>query len=111
MTKPIKDEMEIMTRDWLKVELEPGILQLTKINSIPLLKELIAYNEDGNFDRVIAFMLCILQDTEMHKIKVDEEKEVQSYDNFFNKKLFTNNSNKDSKKLTLRDFWEKIEKE
>lgn len=111
MTKQIKEEMEIMCRDWLKTELEPGILQLTKINSIPLLKELIAYNEDGNFDRVIAFMLCILQDTEMHKIKVSEEKEVNQYDNFFNKKLFTNGSNRDSKKLTIRDFWEKIEQE
>lgn len=88
MTKPIKVELEIMTRDWLKTELEPGIMQLTKINSIPLLKELIAYDGDRNTDRAIAFMLCILQDTEMHQIKVAERK-VITRDKFFDKRLYT----------------------
>ena len=88
MTQQIKDELEIMCRDWLKEELEPGVLQLTKICSIPLLKELIAYNRDGNFDRVIAFMICILQEIEMHKITMSEAKEESTADNFFNLKLF-----------------------
>lgn len=89
MTKFIKDEIEIMTRDWLKTEIDSGVMQLTKIMSIPLLKELIAYNSDGNFDRVIAFMLCILQDTELHKVKIEEKITIQR-DTFFDKKLFTN---------------------
>lgn len=87
MSKPIKDELEIMTRDWLKTELEPGVMQLTKISSIPLLKELIAYDGERNTDRAIAFMLCILQDTEMHRIRVQEKQEIKR-DDFFNRKLF-----------------------
>ena len=88
MTKQIKDTIEIWTRDWLKTELEPGVLQLTKIYSIPLLKELISYNSDGNFDRVIAFMLCIMQELDMHKIIVDEKEKELDIDPFFAKKLF-----------------------
>lgn len=87
MSKPIKDELEIMTRDWLKTELEPGVMQLTKICSIPLLKELIAYDGERNTDRVIAFMLTILQDAEMHLIRVAEKKEIKR-DDFFKKQLF-----------------------
>lgn len=87
MTKQIKSELEIMTRDWLKTELEPGVLQLTKICSIPLLKELIAYDGERNTDRVIAFMLTILQDAEMHLIRASEKKEIKR-DDFFKKQLF-----------------------
>jgi len=91
MTNQIKDAIEIMTRDWLKTELEPGKLQLTKIPSIPLLKELIGYNKDGNFDRVIAFMLVMMQDLEMHKIQVEEPQlDVDEVDNFFTRQLFVN---------------------
>lgn len=88
MTTQIKEQIEIWTRDWLKTELEPGIMQLTKIHSIPLIKELIGYNADGNFDRVIAFMLCIMQNLDMHKIVVDEHEAVADIDPFFQKKLF-----------------------
>lgn len=87
MTKPIKAELEIMVRDWLKEETEPGIMQLTKILSIPLLKELIAYDGERNTDRFIAFALCILQDVEMFRIKAEEKKEIKR-DNFFDRRLF-----------------------
>lgn len=87
MSKPIKEELEIMLRDWLKTELEDGIMQLTKICSIPLLKELIAYDGERNTDRVIAFGLCILQDTEMFRVRAQEKKEIKR-DSFFNKKLY-----------------------
>lgn len=87
MSNTIKDEIEIMTRDWLKQEESPGVLQLTKICSIPLLKELIAYNKDGNFDRVIAFMLCMMQNLEMHHVKEAAIIE-ESIDDFFNRKLY-----------------------
>lgn len=88
MTIQIKEQIEIWTRDWLKTELEPGIMQLTKINSIPLLKELISYTPEGNFDRVIAFMLCIMQNLDMHRIIVEATKELVEIDPFFTKKLF-----------------------
>lgn len=88
MTKQIKDELEIKVRDWLKQEIEDGIMQLTKICSIPLLKELISYNRDGNFDRFISFSLCILQDLEMHRVVVEEEKQTIAIESFFDKKFF-----------------------
>lgn len=88
MSKTIKESIEIMARDWLKTELEPGIMQLTKIYSKPLLDELIAYNVDGNFDRVIAFMLCIMQDLDMHRVVVSEAVDELDIDPFFKKQLF-----------------------
>jgi len=46
--------------------------------SEPLLEELISYNRDGNFDRVIAFMLVMLFKEELHNLHIkkarDEEK-------------------------------------
>lgn len=87
MTKPIKAELEIMVRDWLKEETDTGIMQLTKIMSIPLLKELVAYDGERNTDRFIAFSLCILQDVEMFRIRAEEKKEIKR-DNFFNRQLF-----------------------
>lgn len=90
MTNQIKDAIEIMTRDWLKTELEPGKLQLTKIASIPLLKELIGYNKDGNFDRVIAFMLVMMQDMELWQVSVEEAIKEEDVDDFFNRRLFIN---------------------
>lgn len=88
MNIQIKEQIEIFTRDWLKTELSPGIMQLTKINSIPLLKELISYNSEGNFDRVIAFMLIIMQDLDMHAVTVEEAREDLDIDPFFERKLF-----------------------
>ena len=71
----IKDQCEIYSRDWLYTERDDidgkKIFNFHTIKSIPLLKELIAYDGEVNTDRVIAFMLCILQTKELHKIHVD----------------------------------------
>lgn len=68
MVKLIKDAGETMIRDWLLEEYEPGRQNARKIFSIPLLKELIGYDRnDGNFDRHIAFMLCMLHNLEVQK--------------------------------------------
>ena len=58
------------------------------IYSKPLLKELINYNKIGNFDRVIALMLCIVQLTQMHKIVVSKKEEEVEKDPFFERQLF-----------------------
>lgn len=71
----IKDQCELYLKQWLYDEREVDgkkILNLHTIKSIPLLKELVAYDKDGNYDRVIAFMLCILQTKELHRIHVEE---------------------------------------
>ncbi len=68
----IKDMCELYTKDWLYSEREDinGVKKFNfhYIKSIALLKELIAYDIEGNYDRVIALMLCILQTKELHKI-------------------------------------------
>ena len=93
--KDIKTEVEIIGRDWLNRKVgknEDGTnkLQLQYIYSKPLLRELIAYNETGNFDRVIAFLLAVLQAKQMHKIIVESAK-APVIDPFFSRKLFSNN--------------------
>lgn len=93
----IKDQCELYLRQWLYEERDNidgnKILNLHTIKSIPLLKELIAYDRDTNTDRVIAFMLCILQSKEMHRIHVNSfrDKGYFETDSFFTKKFFTKN--------------------
>lgn len=70
----IKDMCELYLKDWLYTERDidgKKVFNFHTIKSIALLKELIAYDMEGNYDRVIALMLCILQTKELHKIHVD----------------------------------------
>jgi len=92
----IKDQCELYLRKWLYEEREINgqkLLNLYSIKSIPLLKELINYDREGNYDRVIAFMLCILQTHELHKVTIETEfnKPLTEIDNFFKKPLFQKN--------------------
>lgn len=86
MTKQIKSELEIYTRDWLLQERGDGKLNLHMIYSMPLIEELIRYNETGNFDRVISFMLVILHRLQNHKIKVQAvQEETKAQDPFLSR--------------------------
>ena len=87
MTDNIKQELEIYFRDWLTTSRGDGQLNLHTIYSKPLLRELIAYNKDGNFDRVIAVMLMNFNRLNHLNIKVKEAKKKQ-VDPFFNRRLF-----------------------
>ena len=97
MSKPLKTYGEELIKMWL---LEPyeadGLLNLHKIRSIGLLKELIAYNNYGNFDRAMAFMMVMYHSEEVKKIKVEKEKKISTiYDQgFWNKNLFSRRSKK-----------------
>jgi len=93
MSEPIKRQAEIYLRDWLLEkrgdgENDEGIFNLHRIYSVPLIKELISYNKDGNFDRAIALMLCILHSHENHKINLDEQFDSELTDPFWRKPLF-----------------------
>lgn len=88
MSKQIKEELEIYLNNWLLEEVEEGKLNLHFVNSAPLLKELIGYNDDGNFDRVISLMLVIAQKQQMHRIIAKQKVEAQRSSNFFDRKLF-----------------------
>jgi hypothetical protein len=83
MTKQVKDELEVYTRQHLLEDAGNGRLNLNNIYSIPLLEELIHYNRDGNFDRVIAFMLVVLHRQINYNKKVEAVKSTRDIDPFF----------------------------
>lgn len=98
MSTQVKNEVEIYLREWLLTSIGDGKLQLHTIKSIPLLKELISYNVAGNFDRVIALMLGIIQLIQVRNVEIDEKREKASTEesdqgdeinpDFFSRKLF-----------------------
>lgn len=88
MVDAIKDWAERELRDWLKQEYSPGKQNLTRILSIPLLQELLAYNNKGNFDRVIALMMVMIYKKELHKVHIKEKKQIERGDAFFKTPLF-----------------------
>lgn len=89
MAKNIKSWGELRIRDWLNEEYEPGKKNLTKIMSEPLLEELIAYNDKGNFDRVMAFMMVMIYREELHHIKVKDIEEDSKSRYLFPSSIFT----------------------
>lgn len=95
MSTSVKKEAEIYLREWLMTPIGDGKLQLHTIKSIPLLKELISYNDKGNFDRVIALMLAVIQLIQMRPIVIDSLKEDKKEEkdplDFFNRKMFKTN--------------------
>ncbi len=78
---------ELLAKNWLEEEISPGILQLTKLRSIALIKELIAYDRDGNFDRVRAFMAVLYarEETFRYAPDVAEKVKMLSEDPFWNR--------------------------
>ena len=75
MNKPIKDWGEGLIKEWLNEEYAPGKKNLTKILSEPLLEELVAYNDDGNFDRVMAYMMVMIHREQLHHVHVKKQKD------------------------------------
>lgn len=78
MSDKIKDAGEKYIKQWLLDERDydeddRAILNLDTINDPALLEELILYNRKGNFDRVMAFMMIMLQ--------LADEDEQKEYDN------------------------------
>lgn len=84
---------ELLVRDYLIEEYAPGKLNLTKILSVPLLKELIMYDKTGNFDRVRAFMSCMyaVQETYMIQAKAVKVKKSLAQDPFFERSYANRN--------------------
>lgn len=97
MNVQLKDAGEKYIKDWLlevRDHDENGnpILNLETIYSIGLLEELIQYNRKGNFDRVMAFMMCMFQsqEDELGKEYVDNKNNkvqdvIDLMDKFFKK--------------------------
>jgi hypothetical protein len=75
MSKEIKAYCMGLIRDWLLEEYDEGRFNTSKIYSINLLKEMLYYNDTGNFDRIIAFALCILHNKEIHRVRVEKHED------------------------------------
>jgi hypothetical protein len=88
MVPAIKEQAEIWAKDWLLEEDGEGSYNLTKIYDKFLLKQLIGYDDERNFDAVISFLLAILMKREMINIK-PKDKDEEVSDKFFTQKLFT----------------------
>ena len=82
MPVKIQEELQILARDWLNEGIGDGLKNLNKIYSVGLLKELIMYNDTGNFDRVIAFLLTIANRMQHHHVKISAAKEETKNDWF-----------------------------
>lgn len=90
-----QSEVMFLVKEYLEEPLpdNSGLLYLHTIKSIPLLKELIAYNDTGNFDRVISFMILLVYDAQLFNIKVKEAKEKKKRDYFFQRLHLGKNGN------------------
>jgi hypothetical protein len=88
MNKEIKMFGEGGIKDYLIEEYSPGQMNLLKIYSEPLLEELINYNENGNFDRVMAFMMVILYRKELFNVQVKSREKDIMKNQLFSKPLY-----------------------
>jgi hypothetical protein len=82
MTKEYKEYGEMLIKQWLLEpvdETNPEFLNMHKLRIQPLLKELIAYNDEGNFDRAMAFMMVLYYVQEIRKISAEPIREVKSF--------------------------------
>lgn len=82
MTKELKIYGENLIKTWLiepVTDVEPDFLNMHKLRSQPLLKELIAYHAEGNFDRVSAMMMLMYFIQELRKVSAEPEKNVYSF--------------------------------
>lgn len=89
MNKDTKLELETYLAEWLLEPNTEGVPNYKFIYDKALLKELISYNDEGNFDRVIALMLIIIYKIQLTKITIQKRKE-QVQDSFFTRPLFIN---------------------
>jgi len=82
MSKPLKIWGIGLLKDWLIEEYAPGRKNLTKIFSEALLEELIAYNDNGNFDRVMAMIQIMIYLRELYSVTVKKNKETEKFSLF-----------------------------
>tara|TARA_R110002073_G_scaffold237786_1_gene398829 strand:- start:5007 stop:7142 length:2136 start_codon:yes stop_codon:yes gene_type:complete len=92
MSSPLKRYGEELIKMWLLETYgqDESLMNLHKIRSQGLLKELIAYNPNDNFDRVMAFMMVMYHIEEVKKHTVEKEKKISTIhdQDFWNKTLF-----------------------
>jgi hypothetical protein len=88
MTKHIKDEVSLYLRDWLMQDRGEGLKNYHFVYFPGLLKELISYYDGGNFDRIIAMLLVIVQRMSHYRTKIENKEKVVPFNGFFEERLF-----------------------
>jgi len=86
-SKGPKAELEVYLRDWLQESVGDGKMQLHYIYSKPIVKELISYNDVGNYDRIIALMLAVAQREQMYNVAIEKKVEIER-DPYFDRGFF-----------------------
>lgn len=95
-TTPINAFGRELIKTWLLGvrDYNTGQMNIHSLRCIPLIKELMYWNKDGNFDRVSAFGMCMILREELFKHDVKETKNEASYTNDpFWKRPFENKKN------------------
>ena len=88
----LKKDLLIYVDNWLRRPINAeGKLQLQYIYSEGLLKELIGFNDKGNFDRVSALCCAVTQSTQLETVELTPQKE-QAPSVFAGRKFFTNHT-------------------
>jgi hypothetical protein len=95
MNNALKRYGEELIKTWLLSPHDDGdseILNTHKLRCLPLIQELVSYNPQGNYDRVMAFMMLMYFIQETRKIELDSTKVSSnnsiSSSSFFNRSLF-----------------------
>lgn len=103
MTKEIKLWGEGLIKEWLTEEIAPNTPRLTTILSEPLLEELIAYNNKGNFDRVMALMQVMIYREQLYNVQVKNKNDVEKNQLLFDFHIFSDkNNSQDDNYTTIR---------
>jgi hypothetical protein len=68
-------------------EYAEGRINLYKILSIPILQELVSYNDVDNFDRHSALLIAMIARDQMHKVQVKQHDDLVKK-NFFGGNVF-----------------------
>lgn len=88
----VSKEIKLWGEGKIKEELEEergnGDLGLNHIYSEPLLEELIAYNDKGNFDRVMAFMQIMIFKEQLYNLQVKKKEDIEKSMRLFDGPLF-----------------------
>lgn len=78
MSQEIKFYGEGLINQFLREKNDAEFSNTHKIRAIALLKELILFNHDGNFDRVMALMCCMYLREELRRVEVKQEERVKT---------------------------------
>jgi hypothetical protein len=112
--KKIKKEAELYLRDWLleergKQENGKVIRNIDLIKSRFLLKQIISYDSDGNFDAVLGYMGCIigLEETFNQYYKEVETNPVVEF--LLNNKIYFKGKKKDNNKPQFNNIFDELD--